>query len=211
MTRNDTRIIHTDGLEEGIRCAMCTNPMANNRGCDGGCDINESMYKRVLDVIKKNILEQEPKTDTWSIKDVADTLAKHGLIAEQEPCEDAVSRKAVLDKAVYTETEEGWIGMTVDVKDIEALPPVNPQEPKFVVKSDGTIEQIKNCNDCLLRKEWEKIGKLLSATLEKQTEQEDILDKIDEIITDALDKSTDQKESQTLRWVLDKISEVQYE
>lgn len=85
------------------------------------------------------------------------------------------------------------------------------QEPKFVVKSDGTIEQIKNCNDCLLRKEWEKIGKMLSATLEKQTEQEDILDKIDEIITDALDKSTDQKESQTLRWVLDKISEVQYE
>ena len=90
---------------------------------------------------------------------------------------------------------------------IEAL----EQEPKFVVKSDGTIEQIKNCNDCLLRKEWEKIGKLLSATLEKQTEQEHILDKIDEIITDALDKSTDQKESQTLRWVLDKISEVQDE
>lgn len=39
-------------------------------------------------------------------------------------------------------------------------------------------------------------------------EQEPILDKLDEIITDALDKSTDQKESQTLRWVLDKISEV---
>lgn len=42
----------------------------------------------------------------------------------------------------------------------------------------------------------------------KALEQEDILDKLDEIITDALDKSTDQKESQTLRWVLDKISEV---
>jgi len=42
----------------------------------------------------------------------------------------------------------------------------------------------------------------------KALEQEDILDKIDKIITDALDKSTDQKESQTLRWVLDKISEV---
>lgn len=37
---------------------------------------------------------------------------------------------------------------------------------------------------------------------------QDAFDKIDEIITDALDKSTDQKESQTLRWVLDKISEV---
>ena len=45
----------------------------------------------------------------------------------------------------------------------------------------------------------------------KALEQESILDKIDEIITDALDKSTDQKESQTLRWVLDKISEVQDE
>ena len=42
----------------------------------------------------------------------------------------------------------------------------------------------------------------------KALEKESILDKIDEIITDALDKSTDQKESQTLRWVLDKISEV---
>jgi hypothetical protein len=28
---------------------------------------------------------QEPKTDTWSIKDVADTLSRHGLIREQEP------------------------------------------------------------------------------------------------------------------------------
>ena len=93
----------------------------------------------------------------------------------------------------------------------ERLKKALEQEPKFVVKSDGTIEQIKNCNDCLLRKEWEKIGKLLSVVLEKQTEQESVLDKLDEIITDALDKSTDQKESQTLRWVLDKISEVQYE
>lgn len=41
--------------------------------------------------------EQEPKTDTWSIKDVADTLSKHGLIADQEPCDDAISRQAVLD------------------------------------------------------------------------------------------------------------------
>lgn len=46
------------------------------------------------------------------------------------------------------------------------------QEPKFIAKSDGTIEQIKNCNGCVFRKEWEKIGKLLSVVLEKQTEQE---------------------------------------
>jgi hypothetical protein len=48
---------------------------------------------------------------------------------------------------------------------------------------------------------------LYSVIKHKYIERE-VLDKIDEIITDALDKSTDQKESQTLRWVLDKISEV---
>lgn len=47
-----------------------------------------------------------------------------------------------------------------------------------------------------------------TANLLEELEQEPVLDKMDEIITDALDKSTDQKESQTLRWVLDKISEV---
>lgn len=51
-------------------------------------------------------------------------------------------------------------------------------KPKFIAKSDGTIEQIKNCDDCIFRKEWEKIGKLLSVILKKQTEQEPILDKI---------------------------------
>lgn len=48
---------------------------------------------------------------------------------EQEPCEDAISRDAVLEKAVYTETEEGWCGYTVDVDYIKSLPPVK-QEPK---------------------------------------------------------------------------------
>lgn len=44
--------------------------------------------------------------------------------------------------------------------------------PKFVTKADGTIEQIKNCDDCLFKKEWKKIGKLISVILKKQTEQE---------------------------------------
>ena len=48
----------------------------------------------------------------------------------------------------------------------------------------------------------------LYSVIKQKYIERDVLDKIDEIITDALDKSTDQKESQTLRWVLDKISEV---
>ena len=52
IKQNDIAL-NTDGLDEGIRCAMCTNPMANDRGCDGGCRVNETMYKKVLDVIKQ--------------------------------------------------------------------------------------------------------------------------------------------------------------
>ena len=35
-----------------------------------------------MDILEEQM--QEP-TDTWSIKNVADTLARHGLIVEQEP------------------------------------------------------------------------------------------------------------------------------
>ena len=46
---------------------------------------------KVLELLEQNYSlsrnPQEPKTDTWSIKDVADTLAKYGLTAEQEPCD----------------------------------------------------------------------------------------------------------------------------
>ena len=65
------------------------------------------------------------------------------------------------------------------------------------------------CPSCIL-----KLDEWLCANDEAKSEvcehdKNKVLDKIDEIITDALDKSTDQKESQTLRWVLDKISEVE--
>lgn len=70
ISRNNKRTICTDGLEEGIRCAMCTNPMANDRGCDGGCVVNESMYQNVLNVIKKHFLEQQPCEDAISRKDM---------------------------------------------------------------------------------------------------------------------------------------------
>ena len=56
------------------------------------------------------------------------------------------------------------------------------QEPKFIAKSDGTIEQIKDCDDCVFKKEWEKIGKLISVILEKQTKQDPMLEKIKAVV-----------------------------
>lgn len=56
----------------------------------------DTLYVERDDVLK--LLEQEPKTDSWSIKDVADTFKKHGLIREQETSGDLISREAVEDK-----------------------------------------------------------------------------------------------------------------
>ena len=67
-------------------------------------------------------------------------------------CDDAISRDAVLEKAVYTETEEGWGGYTVDVDYIKSLPSVNPQ-PKtghWIYKRYGGYPEQGNyhCSEC---------------------------------------------------------------
>lgn len=53
ITKSDLALIHTEGLDEGIRCAMCTNHMKSDRGCDGGCVVDNNMYKAVMDAIEK--------------------------------------------------------------------------------------------------------------------------------------------------------------
>ena len=58
----DIMTIHTQGLDEGIRCAMCTNSMKSDRGCDGGCVVNEAMYKEVMNTIRNHIVP--PVTST---------------------------------------------------------------------------------------------------------------------------------------------------
>lgn len=53
-------------------------------------NLKEDMVKACNMAIEA--LKQEPKTDTWSIKDVADTLTEHGLMTEQESCKDCIER-----------------------------------------------------------------------------------------------------------------------
>lgn len=99
---------------------------------------------------------------------------------EQETCEDAVSRTEVLNLVRFNAFH-----VKSQIKAIENMPSVTPQEQfKPMVEID------------------------LYSVIKQSYIEREVLDKIDEVIADALDKSTDQKESQTLRWVLDKISEV---
>lgn len=48
-------LINTNGLDEEIRCIMCTNSMKSDRGCDGSCVVDNDMYKAVMDAIEKRI------------------------------------------------------------------------------------------------------------------------------------------------------------
>lgn len=77
--------------------------------------------------------------------------------------EEAIKGFKYMKEGIYPFDPSEYLDMA-----IKAL----EQGPEFIAKSDGTIEQITNCNDCLFKKEWEKIGKLLSVVLKKQTEQE---------------------------------------
>ena len=120
---------------------------------------------------------------------------------------DCVSRQAVIDLMMqkWGENFSGDDAMQESIDAIRVMPSVTPQEP----------QTFKWCTDC---KEYDqdehcchRWSKAIRDTVEEMKQEyieREVLDKIDEIITDALDKSTDQKESQTLRWVLDKISEV---
>lgn len=54
----DIELIRTNGLDEGIRCALCTNPRANERGCDGNCRVNEYLYDEVMNTIRLFIVKE---------------------------------------------------------------------------------------------------------------------------------------------------------
>lgn len=78
-------------------------------------------------------MNKEQNTDTWSIKEVADALEEHGLIREQEPCEDAISRQAVLDALRDAENHAFnafYKGLIKAHKIVANLPSVTPQ-PKM--------------------------------------------------------------------------------
>ena len=69
---------------------------------------------------------------------------------EQEPCEDAISRQAVLDKKELIELEDGQSFYCISPEDVETLPPATPH-PKtghwiFQDITQGKRMWCSNCN-----------------------------------------------------------------
>ena len=84
--------------------------------------------KELREHCKKQVRECERWAHSRGEKPSGKVYEEHKLILEllkQEPCDDCVSRQAVLDKA-WDVSYEGTYVQVVDVGDIEELPPVTP-------------------------------------------------------------------------------------
>ena len=141
-TNNDLALIHTEGLDEEIRCAMCTNYMKSDRGCDGSCVVDKDMYKAVMDAIEKRI---QPTTKNYS--EVSSELDKNSKKLEKDFGElGCISRAQTqteieMNASRYTIAKERggmgqveWSDQLIKVSDavdiIRHLPPVTPIRPK---------------------------------------------------------------------------------
>ena len=126
------------------------------------------VIERIKELPSVAIPSAEPKTDAWSIKDVADTFKKHGLIVEQEPCDDAISREELL-KAIDTWDKFGcdadtklvpyqdhyipYIHYDDVVKCIKGMPTVaipsaEPKTAHWIVHPKGIYAHLI-CDNCL--------------------------------------------------------------
>lgn len=48
---DDVIHIHAANIEDGVRYALCENPLHNERGCDGNCMINENRVRDIVNLI----------------------------------------------------------------------------------------------------------------------------------------------------------------
>lgn len=94
--------------------------------------------QKAIDALKTSAPIREMTQEEFN--DYIKTLNKIMDWLEQEPCEDAISRQALLDDFGFSEKTRKWGGdhsgyntlMLYEIQDvIEAQPPVNPQESKL--------------------------------------------------------------------------------
>ena len=92
-------------------------------------------YQKYINALRKCAKEHEnDRTSTGHIivSDLCRDTANLLEALEQEPCEDAISRQAVLDNAYAYGNGLEPEGYCVNVEDIQALPPVTPQQKKAI-------------------------------------------------------------------------------
>lgn len=96
----------------------------------------ESIIENVFKEIEGEIIagNRMMAVSGMSIEELTDAFTKGYRLASpeavknlQEPCEDAISRQAVLDKKELVELEDGQSFYCISPEDVKTLPSVNPQ------------------------------------------------------------------------------------
>lgn len=175
--KNDIALIHTEGLDEGIRCAMCTNSIKSDRGCDGGCVVNNAMYKEVMDVIENHIVDTDKMVEPTTKNDLSSGLENVSPIIDWNKCHtseqlnsiattkndlgvDCISRADVLNHLANiakvkakSDAQKSLMGRCMFM--VENIPSITPQEPKtghwkyFQNEKGDWMNVCSNCNsDC---------------------------------------------------------------
>lgn len=116
----------------------------------------EEAYNRIDAIIAKYEIDDEYVTITNG-KDY-DALRMARKILDQDPCEDAISRQAVLDLVVANHTELNGVNVVMYsplCKDIKQLPSVNPTKTGHWIKMDRYDPYWYMCSECCRRTDEE--------------------------------------------------------
>lgn len=143
-TKNDLALIHTEGLDEEIRCTMCTNSMKSDRGCDGSCVVNKDIYKAVMDAIEKRIIDMP---STLVATTLTETDIKEGI--------DTINRQAV-DRLTWEYLRKATDENVAFYEHFLDLPPIEPIRPKghWILADEQNKEDVENdnyrfiCSEC---------------------------------------------------------------
>lgn len=115
-------------LKHFITCMKCE---VSGKCCDENCPI---------------------QYDAGNMGEIIENLEEISKILEKE-CEDAISRKAVLDMATTIQTDDcsgNEVMKVVDVDDIKTLPPVIPtrKKGKWIFSGNYDEEGMLYCSNC---------------------------------------------------------------
>lgn len=175
-TKNDLALIHTEGLDEEIRCTMCTNSMKSDRGCDGSCVVNNDMYKAVMNAIEKRIqptikndlgVEHHKQNIKVYAHDfgVSEEQAEKELAVKNDLGVDCISREQAINAVNMCSNSE-------TILNLQQLPTVTPQEP--------IMDKVKQAREKI--DEMSRYTSVTGVTQYKQLNRDDVLEILDELI-----------------------------
>ena len=145
-------------------------------------------YQKYINALRKCAKEHENDTTYTGhiiISDLCRDTANLLEALEQEPCEDAISRKAVLNQIFYSTDNSGDVVLgSVLRRRIEKLPSVKPQESKWIPIKTRPLTDKEKEKYAYLGYSDEELGFMYDCLMPNDGEEVLITTRYDEVKTD---------------------------